>query len=82
MSSRLVGLGVFILAVGLALPIPIPGSNWIFLIPLFVYAIGMLERDGMWILAGHVLTLANVTLLVVFWQVVWMVLVGVWNWIT
>ena len=81
-SSRLVGVGVFILAVGLALPIPIPGSNWIFLFPLFVYAIGMLERDGMWILAGHILTLANVTLLVVFWQIAWAALTTVVGWFT
>ena len=71
-ASRTVGLGVFLLAIGLALPIPIPGSNWIFLFPLFVYAIGMLERDGVWIAAGHVLAIVDITVLVLCWRVVWM----------
>lgn len=82
LGPRVVGLGVVVLALGLALPLPIPGSNWVFLIPLFVYAIGLLERDGVWILIGHVLTIADLVLLIVFWQVVWTVLAGVWAWLT
>lgn len=81
-QARVVGLGIFVLAVGLALPLPIPGSNWVFLLPLFVYAIGILERDGAWILAGHILAVVDVVLLVVFWQVVSSVLAGVWQWLT
>jgi hypothetical protein len=67
---RAVGLGVMLLALGLALPLPIPGSNLIFLTPLFAYAVGLLERDGVWIALGHVGALVDVALLVVFGDVV------------
>ncbi len=69
-ARNLVGGGVTLLALGLALPIPIPGSNLIFLIPLFIYGVGLLERDGLWILAGHVSVLINLALLAAFSGVV------------
>lgn len=79
---RVVGFAVTLLALGLALPIPIPGSNWIFLIPLFVYCVGILERDGLWIILGHIGLLANIALMFLMWNVVSMVLERVWSWIT
>jgi len=78
---RLVGLGIVLLGLGLALPLPIPGSNMIFLIPLFVYAVGLLERDGLWVLLGHVGTVVNLTLLVVFGATVVLALEKAWHWI-
>jgi hypothetical protein len=69
-ARNAIGLGVTLLGLGLALPLPIPGSNLIFLVPLFVYGIGLLERDGAWILLGHVGLVANLGLLVVFGEVV------------
>lgn len=78
---RLVGLGIVLLGLGLALPLPIPGSNMVFLIPLFVYAVGLLERDGIWILIGHICTLIDMTLLVVFGATVLLALERVWHWI-
>lgn len=79
--TRLVGLGVMILAIGLALPLPIPGSNLIFLVPLFGYAIGMIERDGVWIAISHLAVVANVVLLVVFSETVVAVFRTVWEWL-
>ncbi|MBA3464420.1 MAG: exopolysaccharide biosynthesis protein [Deltaproteobacteria bacterium] len=79
---RLVGLGIVLLALALALPIPIPGSNLVFLLPLFVYSVGVLERDGLWIVAGHVLVLIDAVLLVVFGATVLAVIERVWHWIT
>lgn len=78
---RLVGLGIVLLGLGLALPLPIPGSNMVFLIPLFVYAVGLLERDGIWILVGHVCTLIDMTLLVVFGATVLLALEHAWHWV-
>ena len=78
---RLVGLGIVLLGLGLALPLPVPGSNMIFLIPLFVYAVGLLERDGLWVLLGHVGTLVDLTLLVVFGATVVLALEKAWHWI-
>jgi hypothetical protein len=80
-TPKLVGLGVVILALGLALPLPIPGSNLIFIVPLLVYAIGLLEADGMWIVIGHLATLVDVALLVAFGATVLAVLLGAWHWV-
>ena len=80
--TRLVGLAIVILAVGLALPLPIPGSNLIFLIPILIYAIGLLERDGVWIALAHLWTAVNIALLFVFSSTVVMVLQKIWGWIT
>jgi hypothetical protein len=79
---RVIGFGIFVLAFGLALPLPIPGSNWVFLIPLFIYAVGLLERDGVWILIGHIAMLVDVVLVYFFIDVVMSVLARVWAWIT
>lgn len=78
---RLVGLGIVLLALGLALPLPIPGSNLVFLIPLFVYAVGLLERDGLMIALGHLLTLIDMGLLVAFGATVAAVVARLWHWI-
>jgi hypothetical protein len=80
-QPRLVGLGVVLLALGLALPLPIPGSNLMFLIPLFTYSIGVLERDGLWILLGHLGMLIDIALLVVFGAKVIEALQRIWHWI-
>lgn len=80
-QPRLVGLGVVLLALALALPLPLPGSNLIFLVPLFIYAIGILERDGLWILLGHLGTVIELTLLMVFASKVVQALERAWHWI-
>jgi hypothetical protein len=80
-QPRLIGLGVVLLALGLALPLPIPGSNLMFLIPLFTYSLGILERDGLWVVLGHLGTLIDMTLLVVFGATVIEVLHRIWHWV-
>lgn len=80
-TPRLVGLAIVLLGLGLALPLPIPGSNMVFLVPLFVYAIGLLECDGMWIAFGHLGTAADIALLIAFGDVVLRVLRHAWHWI-
>jgi hypothetical protein len=80
-SRRLVGIGVVLLAIGLALPLPIPGSNFVFLIPLFVYAVGLLECDGVWIALGHLGTLIDLGLLVAFGGVVAHAVERIYRWV-
>jgi hypothetical protein len=80
-SPRLVGFGIVLLGLGLALPLPIPGSNMIFLVPIMVYAIGLLEGDGLWIVLAHLATLVNVALMFAFGATVLAVLERIWNWI-
>ena len=81
-QPRLIGLGIVLLALGLALPLPVPGSNLVFLIPLFIYAVGILERDGLWIVLGHLGTLIDLALLVAFGATVVRVLERIWHWLT
>ena len=80
-APKLVGLGITLLALGLALPLPIPGSNLVFLIPIFIYAVGLLERDGVWIALGHICLIVDIALLFVFGATVLAVLEKLWAWI-
>ena len=81
LMPRLVGLNVLLLGLGLALPLPIPGSNLIFLVPLFVYAVGLLERDGAWVALAHLGTLVDLVLLFVFGATVVVVLEKSFHWL-
>jgi hypothetical protein len=81
-QPQLIGLCIVLLALGLALPLPIPGSNLMFLIPLFIYAVGVLERDGLWIVLGYASTLVEIALLVVFGATVTAVFARIWHWLT
>ncbi len=80
-TPHLVGFGIVLLGLGLALPLPIPGSNMIFIGPLLVYAIGLLEGDGLWIVIGHIATLIDLGLVVAFGATVLAVLSRAWHWI-
>jgi hypothetical protein len=66
----LIGLSLIVQGLGLALPIPIPGSNWIFVVPIIVYALGLLERDGALVLVGHAATAVQIVLGITFAHVV------------
>lgn len=81
-TPRLIGLGITLLGLGLALPLPIPGSNMVFILPILIYSIALLERDGLWSALGHLSTLVDMILLVVFGATVIAVLEGVWHWLT
>jgi hypothetical protein len=81
LTPRLIGLAITLLGLGLALPLPIPGSNLVFILPILVYAIALLERDGVWAAIGHLCTLVDLTMLVVFGATVKAVLESVWHWI-
>jgi hypothetical protein len=77
----LVGLGVVLQGLGLALPLPIPGSNLIFIVPILLYAVGLLERDGVLLAVAHLWTAINLALLVVFGATVVEVLRRAAHWI-
>jgi hypothetical protein len=50
---RLIGLGIIIAGLGLMLPLPIPFSNSIPAWAVVFLAIGMMEKDGLCVLLGH-----------------------------
>ncbi len=62
----LCGVGVLSMAVGLALPIPIPFSNLFFIIPLLIFAIGLMENDGLVVMLGFAVTTIDILLAIWF----------------
>lgn len=75
------GLCVLFEALGLALPLPIPFSNSIFSIPIIVYAVALLEADGLLMVFGYALTTLQVVLGLMFWNQVVQSLLKLWNWL-
>ena len=74
------GIAIVLQGIGLALPLPIPGSNWVFIIPIIIYGIGLLESDGLLIVLGHAITLVEVVLACWLWEVIVHALVNSWDW--
>lgn len=62
------GVGVVLQALLLGLPLPIPGSNWPFILVLVLYAIGLLELDGLLLMICHALTATYIVLTIVFFD--------------
>jgi hypothetical protein len=54
---RLIGFGIVIAGLGLMLPLPIPFSNSIPAWAVLLLAIGMMEKDGLFVLFGHLTAL-------------------------
>jgi hypothetical protein len=46
-----------------------------------MYAIGILERDGVWIVVGHLAVLIDLALLAVFGATVVAVFERIWHWV-
>lgn len=74
----LVGAGLILQGIGLALPIPLPASNWVFIIPILIYGIGLLEDDGLLVLIGHIFTSIFIVLGIVFWELIHRGLLKAW----
>jgi hypothetical protein len=83
---RLHGLYVLVMAAILAIPfpsIPFVGSNAVAAWPIFLLGLGLIERDGVWILASYLWLLPFVlywgffyVALVELWQAIWPYLGG------
>jgi tellurite resistance protein TerC len=56
---RLIGLAIMIAGLALMLPLPIPFSNAIPSWAILFLAIGMMEKDGLCVLLGHMMTIAT-----------------------
>ena len=55
---RLIGVGVITAGLALMLPLPIPFSNNIPAWAVMLLAIGMMEKDGLCVLLGHLTVIA------------------------
>ncbi|MFO0839739.1 MAG: exopolysaccharide biosynthesis protein [Phycisphaerae bacterium] len=64
----LCGLAVLIQGLGLALPLPIPWSNSFFALPIVLYAIALLESDGLLMLVSFTISVYQIVFVVKFWD--------------
>jgi hypothetical protein len=67
----MIGFSLCAAAVALALPIPIPWNNVPPAVVLMFLALGLLERDGVMLIIGHVLNAVLWVLLLVFGGFIW-----------
>lgn len=75
----LLGFSLFMACVALALPIPIPGNNIPPAVIIVTLALGLLERDGVMIVVGHVLNLILWIVLAVFAKLIWLGITEAWE---
>jgi hypothetical protein len=75
------GVGILLQGLGLALPLPIPGSNWIFIVPVILYGIGLLEADGVLLMVCHCITLGQLAMGVWLWETIWPALLRSFQWL-
>jgi hypothetical protein len=54
----LIGLGIIFAGLGLMLPLPIPFSNNIPAWAVVLFSIGLMEKDGLCVLLGHLTAIA------------------------
>ncbi|HEX8294773.1 MAG TPA: exopolysaccharide biosynthesis protein [Chthoniobacteraceae bacterium] len=67
---NLIGVGIVASAFILALPLPIPFSNGLPAIAIMLLAAGMMERDGLLVLWGHICAVFSWVYLGFWWQAV------------
>ena len=72
-AERLIGLVCLVLATVLVLPVPL--GNMLPGLAICMFALGLLERDGLWVLAG---VLTGVVAIGVAWGVVWALAKAAW----
>jgi hypothetical protein len=66
----LCGVGILVQALVLALPLPIPFTNIPFMAVILLYAIGLLEGDGLLIMICHALVIGEALLTLWAWETV------------
>jgi hypothetical protein len=76
------GVALLVQGLALALPLPIPGSHWIFIVPITLYGIGLLESDGLLILICHAITLVQAAIGFWLWEAIVHQLTASPRWLT
>lgn len=68
MSSRIMEIitGTLIMLLALLLMLPIPFSNFIFAALIIVFSLGLIEKDGLFILCGYLATMVYFSVLYLF----------------
>lgn len=68
--QALAGLGITVAASIMALPLPFPGANALPGLAIVFFGIGLMERDAVMTVAGHVLLAISVIYLYFWWDLV------------
>jgi hypothetical protein len=71
LSTRLVGIACFILAILIALPIPL--ANFLGGLSVAAFSLGLLRHDGVAVLAGWIATAFSFAATALVWGAVWIV---------
>ncbi|MCG3126501.1 MAG: hypothetical protein CHACPFDD_01337 [Phycisphaerae bacterium] len=77
----LCGVGLLIQSLGLSLPLPIPYSNTFFVIPIVLYAVALLESDGLLIMLCHTITAVEVVAAIAFSDMIVNAVVHAFDWL-
>ena len=72
---------VCVAALVLALPMPIPFTNTFPGWTILLFAFGLLERDGLFVLAGYVMMLATGVFFALLGSAVSEALLRIWHWV-
>ena len=78
-STRLIGIACFVLAVLIALPIPF--ANFLGGLAVAAFALGLLRHDGVAVLAGWIVTAISVAATVLVSGALWIAVKGMIAWI-
>jgi hypothetical protein len=78
-SMRLIGIACFVLAVLIALPIPV--ANFLGGLAVAAFALGLLRHDGVAVLAGWIVTVISVGATVLVSGALWIAVKGLIAWI-
>jgi hypothetical protein len=66
----LCGVCILSQALILSLPLAIPGTNVPFMATILLYAIALLESDGLLVMVCHTIIVVQVVLAAVFWEII------------
>jgi hypothetical protein len=77
----LCGVCILSQALILALPLAIPGTNVPFMATIVLYAIGLLESDGLLIMFCHAIVAAQIALAFLFWEIISHALLEAFRWL-
>jgi len=58
--------GALITCIAIMLPLPIPGTNFIYAIPILLIGLGLMENDGLFLLLGDILGVTVLLLTLLF----------------
>ena len=79
-STRLIGVACFILAILIALPIPL--ANFLGGLSVAAFSLGLLRHDGIAILFGWIATTVSFAATALVWGAVWLAFEKLFGWVT